>query len=177
MRTGPPTAPIWAFNALLIAAATAAAVRVSARPDSLLPAPYGAPWWVLIPIAALAELCMFSVRYRADAQTFSFGEITLVLGLAFVRAPAFLIAQMLGLLITYAIRGSKPVRITFNLASTAFTSSIAVMITRALAGHDRSARSSALWIAVLVSAAATAPIATVGEATAFTTAARRTDHT
>ena len=158
MSTRPTTTPIWAFNALLIAAATAAAIRVSARPDSLLPPPYGAPWWALIPIAALAELCMFSVRYRADAQTFSFGEITLVLGLAFVRAPEFLIAQMLGLLITYAIRGSKPVRITFNLASTALTSSIAVMITRALAGSDRSARSSALWIAVLVSAAATAPI-------------------
>ena len=173
MSTRPTTAPIWAFNALLIAAATAAAVRVSARPESLLPAPYGAPWWVLIPIAALAELCMFSVRYRVDAQTFSFGEITLVLGLAFMRAPEFLIAQMLGLFITYAIRGSKPVRTTFNLASTAFTSSIAVMITRALAGSDRSSRSSALWIAILVSAAATAPIQSVLVALVRSIAERR----
>jgi diguanylate cyclase (GGDEF)-like protein len=156
---------VWAFNAFLGGLALVVLERFGGQSSPLLQPPrigsYSASWWMLIPIAVIAEFCMFSVRYRSDAQTFSFGEITTVFGLAFLAPHHFLIAQTAGLLVPYLVRRTLPIRATFNLVNSALTAALAVAVTRSLLTDSPDGRSGGVWIAILASIAVTAPVQSV----------------
>jgi diguanylate cyclase (GGDEF)-like protein len=153
---------VWVFNAFLGGLALYVLARYGGDAKPLLNPPhvgsFSAQWWMLIPIAAVAEFCMFSVQYRADAQTFSFGEITTVFGLAFLSPHHFLIAQTIGLVVPFLVRKTLPIRATFNLANSGLSAALAVAVTRSLVPDRPDGRSGGIWIAILLSIAITAPV-------------------
>lgn len=141
---------IWAFNALLLIGALLSAGTLARISGSLLPVPLRTPWMILVPITALAELCMFSVRYRSDAQTFSLGEISYVLGVVYLRPTHYLIASFLGLTLAYLIRRERLIRSVFNICATILVACLNVAMTRMIAGDNPTAGSARLWFGVLV---------------------------
>ncbi len=151
-------AGLWAFIALLALGAFFFASSVSQCKTPLLPAPLGLPWYLMIGVAALGELCLFSVRYRNDAQTFTLGEVSYALGVLFYPPKQFLVATLLGLTLVFLARRSPPTRIAFNLGSSALSASVVVAITRALAGAHPQTNSLRLWFGFVVGAAIACPV-------------------
>jgi diguanylate cyclase (GGDEF)-like protein len=151
-------AGVWAFNALLIVGALLCASVVGSSSTSILPTPLGLPWYVLIVVSAAAELCLFSVRYRNDAQTFAFGELTYVLGAVFYPPRQFLAASAIGLALVFVARRSPPMRMVFNIAATSLAASIVIGVTRAIAGPNAHTNSLRLWFGFIVGAAIACPV-------------------
>jgi diguanylate cyclase (GGDEF)-like protein len=141
---------IWALNALLVLGALFGASLLSHIRGSFLPTPLGAHWLVLAPLTALAELCMFSVRYKSDAQTFSLGEISYVLGVVYFEPKHFIAATVLGLLATYVFRRTRLIRSVFNIAATTLVACTIVGVARLIAGDHPTERSPLLWFGVIV---------------------------
>ena len=78
----------------------------------------GIPWWLLLPLFALAEVAVLHVpTSRGGAHTHSLRELPNVLGLAFLAPTAYLLAHLAGtgaaLLLHRRQRGTK---LAFNLA-------------------------------------------------------------
>jgi diguanylate cyclase (GGDEF)-like protein len=141
---------VWAFNALLIIGALFCAYLFRNVKAPFLPVPMGAHWLWMVPITAGAELCMFSVRYRSDSQTFSLGEISYVLGAVYLRPLEFLIASALGLSVVYTYRRAPLIRSTFNIAVGSISISTIVGVTRFVATRQPSPRSVRLWASVVI---------------------------
>jgi diguanylate cyclase (GGDEF)-like protein len=141
---------IWALNALLAVGAFFGALALSKVHGSLLPTPLGAHWLLAAPLTALAEMCMFSVRYRSDAQTFSLGEISYVIGAVYLEPKHFFLATALGLVLTYAIRREPLIRSAFNVSATSLVACVIVAFTRLFAGSHPSPSSPGLWVGVIV---------------------------
>jgi diguanylate cyclase (GGDEF)-like protein len=149
---------VWIFNTLLLLGALFVATNVSYWNVPLLPTPLGLPWYVMVAISAGAELSMFSVRYRNDAQTFTLGELSYVLGVAFYPSGPFLVASALGLLIVFIARRTPPTRIAFNIGSTTIAACIVIATTRWLVGDSVQTNSLKLWFGIILGAAIASPV-------------------
>jgi diguanylate cyclase (GGDEF)-like protein len=148
---------VWAFNALLLIGAVLVALKLGSSTTSILPTPLGLPWYFMIGIAGGAELCMFSIRYRNDAQTFTLGEINYVLGAAFFPPSQFLAATAIGLTLVFLARRAPLTRLLFNVAATSLATSVVIAITRGLAGPHAQTNSLRLWFGIIVGSAIACP--------------------
>ncbi len=157
MNLGIKNAGVWAFNALLVVGAVLFASVLSKSTSSLLPTPLGIPWWAIIGVSAAAELCLFSVRYRNDSQTFTLAEISYALGVLFYPPKQFLIASAIGLTIVFLARQAPATRTVFNVAATTVASCLVIAITRAVAGSDIRTNSLRLWFGFILGAAVACP--------------------
>jgi diguanylate cyclase (GGDEF)-like protein len=150
MRRPTPLRPhsIWLFVCLLGVAAGFGVVHVWPAGAALrtpLPLPFGA----MVAIVAICELCMFEIRFRTDSHTFSLSEFALALGIVFVPPGRFLLAQIVGLAITFALRRRTPIRAVFNVANATFTGALAITLTRAAAENSLAADRPRFWLAAL----------------------------
>lgn len=148
---------VWAFNALLVLGALLFAFVLDSSTASILPTPLGLPWYVLIGVSAVAELCIFSVRYRNDAQTFTLAEISYALGVVFYPPKLFLIASAIGLTLVFLARRAPATRLVFNVSATVFASCLVIAITRAVAGPNAQIHSLRLWFGFILGAALACP--------------------
>jgi diguanylate cyclase (GGDEF)-like protein len=146
-------AGVWAFNALLLLGAWFVASRLGSLSTSILPTPMGLPWYVMIGIAGGAELCLFSVRYRNDAQTFTLGEISYAIGAAFYPPKQFLAATAIGLTLVFLGRRAPITRLLFNVGATSLAASVVIATTRVLAGPHPQTNSLRLWFGIIFGAA------------------------
>ncbi len=141
---------IWLF---VIALGSAAAFGLGHvwPSGAALHAPFTMPFTAIVALVAVCELCMFEIRFRTDSHTFSLSEFALALGIAFTPGGRFLVAQLVGLAITFAIRRATPVRALFNLANATFTGAIAFTVTRWLSGESFASNRPRFWCAALAS--------------------------
>jgi diguanylate cyclase (GGDEF)-like protein len=158
---GRKNANVWVFNTLLALGAVFLASAIGSASTPILPTPLGLPWYVMVAVAAAAELSLFSVRYRNDAQTFTLGEISYVLGAAFFPPTPFLIASALGLTVVFLGRRAPLTRLVFNVAATTIATCIVIATARALAGPSPETNSLRLWFGIIIGAAVACPVQAV----------------
>jgi diguanylate cyclase (GGDEF)-like protein len=158
---GKKNAGVWAFNALLLLGALFVASRLGVSTTAILPTPLGLPWYFMIGVAGGAELCLFSITYRNDAQTFTLGEISYALGAAFFPPTQFLAATAIGLTLVYLGRRAPLTRLLFNVAATSLAASVVIATTRALAGPHAQTNSVPLWFGIILGSAIACPVQAV----------------
>jgi diguanylate cyclase (GGDEF)-like protein len=105
-----------------------------------------------------AELCLFSVRYRNDAQTFTLGEISYAIGVAFYPPKLFLTATAIGLTLVFIGRRAPATRLLFNVGATSLAASVVIVTTRVLAGPDARTNSLRLWFGIIIGSALAAAL-------------------
>ena len=148
---------VWAFSALLAAAAVATwLVLVD------LPAPdrgVHLSWWALAAGFAVTELCVVHIHLRRSAHSLTLGDIPLVLGLVFAPPADVAVGWVLGAGLVLLLNRGRPVRVAFNLAQFALTASLAASAFHLAGGAD--ATGPALWLAVgagVMTSAVAAPV-------------------
>jgi diguanylate cyclase (GGDEF)-like protein len=120
--------------AVLVAGATVLQLQLVG--EAALDRPRLAPL-VLAILFAGAEIGVFHVYVRRQAQTFSLMEIPLVLGLLFTSPLNLLGARLLGSAVALVLhRRQPPVKVAFNLALFAFETTVAGVLVRALVGDS-----------------------------------------
>src|SRR5690606_27859016 len=109
--------------------------------------PLQLPWWVLAIAFALTERFAVDLDVRKQAQTLTFTEAPLTLGLV-LAAPTDLIAVrvIVGVVAIAAFRRSAPVKLVFNAGLFATQVSAALFTYHAILG-DGSAVAPRGWIA------------------------------
>ena len=91
-------------------------------------------WWLLVPLFVLGELFQVQMHFRREAHSFSMSELPLVLGLFFADPRHLLIAQLVGAALVLGLhRRQSALKLAFNLAQFALTTTLAVTVFRALA--------------------------------------------
>jgi diguanylate cyclase (GGDEF)-like protein len=155
---GRRNAGVWAFNALLLVGAIFVATALGESNTSILPTPLHMPWYLMIGVAAGAELCLFSVRYRNDAQTFTLGEISYALGVAFYPPKQFLVATCIGLTLVFLGRRAPATRLLFNVGATSLAASVVIATTRSIAGPFAKTNSLRLWFGIIIGSALAAAL-------------------
>jgi diguanylate cyclase (GGDEF)-like protein len=100
---------------------------------TLLPQPGIAA--VLVILSAAAVSAPVSFHHRGHTYLFSLGEVPLLLGLAFAMPVVLVVARVVGGAIGLGVvRRQSPLKLTFNLASSAFTAVMAVTVYRTILG-------------------------------------------
>ena len=151
-------APIWLYTLGLSGSAIALWAMVLRHMDSTPVVRIAAPWWGLALVFYLAEAYVVHIQFRREAHTISLNEVGLVLGLYALSPGSLLVAQLVGAAVALVfVRRQRAAKLVFNLAQLALTTSVAVLVFRAVAhlGHPFGA---AGWIGVLL-AAVTASLA------------------
>jgi diguanylate cyclase (GGDEF)-like protein len=75
-------------------------------------------WWVIAPIAVVAQMMVFDVEFRREVYTFTFSEIPLVLGLFLANPIALIAGRLLGELAFLVIKERQaPRKVALNLSS------------------------------------------------------------
>ena len=132
----------------LIAATVATALAVFAVVVRGLPAYHGSvhlSWWMLAIGFAATELFVVHAHVRGSAHSLSLSELPLILGLLLADPQDVVIAQVVGPAVVLVLtRGHSPIKLLFNLAQFALTSSLAVVVLHAIA-TDQHASGPALW--------------------------------
>jgi diguanylate cyclase (GGDEF)-like protein len=117
---------------------------------------------VLVVLSAAAVLAPVSFHHRGHTYLFSLGEVPLLLGLVFAAPVVLVLGRLTGGVIGLGgVRRQPPVKLTFNLASGAFTAVVADTVYREIIGAH-SALGPTGWVAgavALVVAALTAQVA------------------
>ncbi len=91
------------------------------------------PWWLLAALFYLAETCLVHLYFRRGAHSFSMSEVPLILGLFFSTPRELLLAQFVGCTLALVVQRRLPLlKAAFNLASFAVTSSVAILLLRAI---------------------------------------------
>jgi diguanylate cyclase (GGDEF)-like protein len=124
--------PVWGLNALL--ASLAVVVFLTAeRHEPALVHPHIA-WWQLALGFALAERCVVHLHLQRHAHSFSLGDIPLVLGLLFCTPGELVAATVAGSLLVLTFdRRLPPIKLVFNLALFAMSTTVAVWVLHLLA--------------------------------------------
>lgn len=119
---------------LLVLAVGLAAAGLSVGVIDLGAAPVGrlhAPWWVLAALFAVVEAFVVHVHLRREAHTISLNELPLVVGLFWVSPWALLVSQIAGAgAVLLLHRRQAPVKLLFNLAQFALSSTVAIVLFR-----------------------------------------------
>ena len=129
-------APIWLYNAVLVAAGIALWSDVVRRFDTqpLIASPV--PWWALALVFYLTEAYVVHVQVRREAHTVSLSEVGLVLGLYLLSPGGLLVAQVVGSAAALVVvRRQRAAKLVFNLAQLSLTTSVAVIVFRTIAGQ------------------------------------------
>ena len=93
------------------------------------------PWWLLIVGFAAAEAVVVHLQVRRDSVSVSFGEIPLVLGLAFTAPSGLVLASVTGSAVVLLLqRGQRGWKLAFNLALFAVEASLACTVYLAISG-------------------------------------------
>jgi diguanylate cyclase (GGDEF)-like protein len=86
-------------------------------------------------LSAAAVSAPVSFHHRGHTYLFSLGEVPLLLGLAFAMPVVLVVARVVGGAIGLGVvRRQSPLKLTFNLASSAFTAVMAVTVYRTILG-------------------------------------------
>jgi PAS domain S-box-containing protein len=92
------------------------------------------PWPFFALAFAAAEIGVIHLSVRGQAVTVSLAEIPLVIGFYFASPELLVLSQLLGTAVALVVvRRQAPVKLVFNLALFTLTTSIAVVVFRALA--------------------------------------------
>jgi diguanylate cyclase (GGDEF)-like protein len=112
------------------------------------------PWWTLVLVFGVAEASVVHLHFRSEAHSLSLSEAGLVFGLFFASPFGLISAQLAGgSLALLAFRRQRPLKVAFNLAQFALSSSLALLIFRALT-DVAGAEGPLSWLAALVAAGA-----------------------
>jgi diguanylate cyclase (GGDEF)-like protein len=162
----PETVRVLALTAGMLVVAVAIGLPVLDRAPFLPGVPL--PWWALAPIFAATEIFVLHIQRRRAAQTMSFTEMPLVVGLFFAAPAAVLLARFLASAAVQVLhRRTPPLKTAFNLALGLAETCIAVALFSLLsAGSDSPGPMT--WVAAY--AAALAANAVGGLAIAWVTA-------
>jgi len=112
-------------------------------------------WWLIVPMAIVAELMEFHVEFRRERYSFTFSEIPLVLCLFFAAPKELIIGRLIGEALFLAFRERQPARkMALNLA--AFLGEVAALLTvHQLLGRPVDiAQPASWWVALLAVACA-----------------------
>jgi diguanylate cyclase (GGDEF)-like protein len=133
-------APIWLYTAVLVAGS----VALWQLAISGLHAP-------LSPDLILTESYVVHVHFRRQAHTVSLNEVGLVFGLFLVEPAGLLGAMLIGSAVALGLkRRQPPVKLAWNLAQFAFTTSLAIVVFHAVAELG-DPTGLAGWVAALIS--------------------------
>jgi diguanylate cyclase (GGDEF)-like protein len=125
---------VWIFTALLtVGALTLATVLVRWAPPGFVHLPL--PFWVFIPVFAVAELFVVHIHLGRSTQSLSLSETPMVAGLAFLSPLGLLIARFLGTLYALSVHARvPPVKLGFNLAVGALETTVALTVWHVIMG-------------------------------------------
>ncbi len=111
-----------------LALAAVATFALVIQPHALTPGAPTLEWWVLAALFAMAEVFVIHLAIGPETHSFSLIEIPLVLGLFLATPVSLLVGQFIGAALVLAIHRRQPVRkLAFNLASFAFSTSVAIV--------------------------------------------------
>jgi diguanylate cyclase (GGDEF)-like protein len=156
-----PVARVWVLNVLLAAGAVALLLVLAGT--SAPASGVHVPWLLLAAAFAATELWVVHIHFRRGAQTFTLGEVPLVVGLIFATPAEVVLAWAIGAGLAMAVTTRLPVvRIAFNVAHFALVGGIACLVFRAVTGAE--APLGILWLAatLAVLAASTTSVALIG---------------
>ena len=104
-------AVVAALAALSVALWATAPVASGVRTDLVT-----IPWWVLLPMFAMAEMFVMHVQVNRQVKSISLSEIPLVLGLFFATTPVLLVSRLVGPLAAIVVhrRQRNPLKLAFN---------------------------------------------------------------
>ena len=92
------------------------------------------PWLFFVAAFALAEVGVLHFSVRSQAVTVSLAEFPLVIGFYFADPSALVLAQLVGSAVALVlVRRQTPARLAFNLALFSLSSSLAIVVFRAIA--------------------------------------------
>jgi diguanylate cyclase (GGDEF)-like protein len=161
-----PVLRVWAFSALL-AAAAAVIFFVHVRYLPRIGGTLDIPWPVLAIVFGLAELLDVQVHFRRETHAFSLSEVPAVLGLFFLDPTAYVLALLVGSGAALIAQSREhPLKIAFNLSNFAFTAMIAIALFHAL-GAEAGIIGPATWLATFVAMLVASTIASTTIATAI----------
>jgi diguanylate cyclase (GGDEF)-like protein len=147
-------APIWLYNASLVAVAVALWSFVIRHTEGPRVVGVDVPWWSLALVFYLAEAYVVHIQFRREAHTISLSEVGLVVGLYVLSPGALLLATLTGAAAALVfVRRQRGVKLVFNLGQLALTTSVAVIVFRSVAGLG-GAFGPAGWTGVLLAAIA-----------------------
>jgi diguanylate cyclase (GGDEF)-like protein len=129
---GPPR--VWLFT-LALATAAGAMFLIAIRHLPALDAPIVIDWWYLAIAYGIAEVLVVHLQFRRDTHSFSLSEIPLLVGLFFVRPDQLLLALLAGSAAALTLHRRQPaVKLGFNLANLALSTSLAIILFRVILG-------------------------------------------
>ena len=144
---------IWLVSAAL-ATTTLVLYRFVIAGLPSLDAPLDLSWAIVAAGYCVAEVLVVHLQFRRDTHSFSLSEIPLVVGLFFVPPAMLLLALVLGSGAALAFyRRQPPLKLAFNLANLAFTTSLAIILFRLIVRSEDPLGVSG-WTGALVAAIA-----------------------
>ncbi len=110
-------------------------------------------WWMLVPMFAIAEVVVFHVQVRREAQAISVSEVPLVLAMFLTSPRDMLVAVLLGAVPVYLLVQRQPaIKVLFNTTLRIFGVAVTLFILHAIAGPNIALGARA-WIAAIVAVA------------------------
>ncbi len=125
------------FVGVLVITAVACVIILWPRQGTL--STFHIPWWLFAILFYLTETCLVHLYFRTGAHSFSMSEIPVILGLFFATPRELVVGQFVGCAVALAIqRRQTAVKAAFNLANFAVTTTVAIVVTRAILapGHQ-----------------------------------------
>ncbi len=136
-RRDAPAPRIWGLTLLLAGAASALLVVLARHAEPAVAVRL--PWWGLAVAFALTEAFAVHIHFRRGAQTFTLGELPLVLGLIFATPLETVAAWVVGGGLVMILATRLPsVRVAFNVAHFALVGGIASLVFHAIGGSGAS---------------------------------------
>jgi diguanylate cyclase (GGDEF)-like protein len=123
----------------------------------------GVPWWGLAVVFGATEVFLIHLRWGREAQTFSLGDVPLVLGL-FLLSPLALIASRLvgagAALVLHRRQGA--LKTAFNLVQWWLVTCVALLFWHGVARPDGSPFAVRVWVLAVVAAVLADGLTTLG---------------
>ncbi|MFZ0159135.1 MAG: bifunctional diguanylate cyclase/phosphodiesterase [Kineosporiaceae bacterium] len=111
-------------------------------------------WWVLAPLFAVAEVAVFHVQVRREAQAISVSEVPLVVGLFLASPVEMMVAVLVAAVPVYlVVKRQPPVKALFNTALRVFGVSVTVFAMHVVSGSQAEFGIRA-WIGAIAAVAA-----------------------
>ena len=93
------------------------------------------PWWALVALFFVTEMCVVHFQFKHQAHTFSLGEVAVVLGLFFVDPRLLVLARILGAGGALLLYRRQPwLKLAFNLTNLCLEVVIAALLWHSVIG-------------------------------------------
>ncbi len=146
------SARVWVFCVLLLLSGSAVAWWATATVEAPADQPFTIPWIVFALAFVVAEWLVVDVEVKREAQTLTFTEAPIALGLLLADPTEFVVVRVvIATLAVAVIRRSPPVKILFNMGQFGLQIGAALLVFHAILG-DGSAIDPRGWIAALTAA-------------------------